>query len=145
MVATPIFFTDALASSIILAFVAFFMQNLQLSFTPYANADVNKLQKLASDCLLALALLNIPQRALSQASVDVDSEAQAPLKQVCDKLVGAMAFFLLAPLFLPVVWVAVARAMQSMKRSGGGRDSDRGLGEPLLHEDDGQLAESSVQ
>jgi hypothetical protein len=69
MVATPIFFTDTLASSIILAFVAFFMQNLQLSFQPYSNADVNKLQKLASDCLLALALLNIPQRSLSQASV----------------------------------------------------------------------------
>jgi hypothetical protein len=142
MVATPILFSDTLASSVILAFIAFFMQNLQLSFTPYANADVNKLQKLASDCLLALALLNIPQRALSQASVDVDSAAQAPLKQVCDKLVGAMAFFLLAPLFLPVVWVAVARAM---KRSGGSSDGARGLGEPLLHEDDGQLAEPSVQ
>jgi len=61
MVATPIFISDTLKSSIALAFVAFFMQNLQLSFAPYANADVNKLQKLASDCLLALAVLIVPQ------------------------------------------------------------------------------------
>jgi hypothetical protein len=141
MVATPIFFTDTLASSIILAFVAFFMQNLQLHFAPYVNADVNKLQKLAADCLLALALLNIPQRVLEQASVDVDAPSEAPLKVVCDRLEDAMALFLLAPLLLPLLALALESAggaVSGAAQSSGDKGTD--LTEPLLPLDGSALA-----
>jgi hypothetical protein len=106
MVATPIFVNDTLKSSVVLAFIVFFMQNLQLSFAPYANADVNMHQKLASDCLLALALLVVPLRVLAQASVDVDAPGQEPLKRACDGLGTAMAPFLLAPILLPLLAMA---------------------------------------
>ena len=106
MVATPLFVNDTLKSSVVLAFIVFFMQNLQLSFAPYANADVNMHQKLASDCLLALALLVVPLRVLAQASVDVDAPGQEPLKRACDGLGTAMAPFLLAPILLPLLAMA---------------------------------------
>jgi hypothetical protein len=135
MVAIPIFITNVLQSSLALAFVTFFMQNLQLSFTPYANADVNKLQKLASDCLLALAMLNIPQRSLQQASVDVDSPTELPLNRVCDRLDDVMALFLLAPLLLPVLVVvgkSLAQALGLTQRARVGGGGSFPNAEPLL-------------
>jgi hypothetical protein len=44
---------------------------------------------------------------LSQASVDVTDATEAPLQQACDLLDSFMAFFLLAPLLVPALWLAV--------------------------------------
>jgi hypothetical protein len=108
MVAAPIFATGLLTASIAQAFIALCMLTLQLSLAPFTNDDVNQHQQLASFCLLALAVLNIPQRALAQASVDLNSPLEHALKAMCDHAEGAMGFFLLAPVLLPLSWALQA-------------------------------------
>jgi hypothetical protein len=128
MVATPIFVTDSIQSSLVLTFIAFVMAWKQARASPYENDDVNAHAKLAAVCLVALAVLNLPQRVLSQASVDLASPSQRLLKKVCDGIEVAMIFFLLAPALAPLLapvlahWLraATARAESSIfgERSG---------------------------
>ena len=77
---------------------------------------------------------------LSQASVDVTDTTEVPLQQACDLLDSFMALFLLAPLLVPALWLAVTGVMKrsgkSSGGSGGGSGSARDLGEPLLHDDE---------
>jgi len=108
MVAAPVFVGSALAASLAQAFLALCMMALQFSLAPFTNDDVNQHQRLASFCLLALALLNIPQCALAQASVDLMSPLEQPLKALCDRAEDAMGFFLLAPVLLPLLWALQA-------------------------------------
>jgi hypothetical protein len=101
MVATPIFVKDSIKSSLVLTSIALVAAFLQFRAVPYINADVDAHAKLSACCLLALAMLNAPQRALSQASVDL--AASSTIKQVCDNIESAMLPFLLAPVVAPVL------------------------------------------
>jgi hypothetical protein len=108
MVAVPVFVNSALGASIAQAFIALCALALQFSLAPFTNDDVNQHQRLASFCLLALAVLNMPQQALRQGSVDLTSPEQQPLKALCDSAEDAMGFFLLAPVLLPLLWALKA-------------------------------------
>ena len=56
---------------------------------------------------------------LSQASVDVTDATEAPLQQACGLLDSFMVLFLLAPLLVPALWVAVTGAMKRSGKSSG--------------------------
>jgi hypothetical protein len=103
MVATPIFVSDNIQSSLVLTCIAFVMAWKQARASPYQNADVNAHAKLAAICLVALAVLVAPQRVLAQASVDLNSPSRQTLKNVCDGIEILMIFFLLAPVLAPVL------------------------------------------
>ena len=108
MVATPIFVADTLESSVTLALIAFLALLLHtICASPFAHEAVNTHQKIAATCLATLAVLNVPQETLLQASVDVNDATEAALKTVCDRLDGFMAVVLLAPVLLPLLWMAL--------------------------------------
>jgi hypothetical protein len=110
MVAIPVFTSEAIESSIALAFVTLIMATMQQLFSPYINQDVNTHQAIAGSCLLALALLNIPQQALVQASVDVSDHFHEALGKVCTKIEDGMVFFLICPAVLPpLAWYVADR------------------------------------
>ena len=86
-------------------------------------------QTLASNSLLALAIFNIPERVLRQASVDVTDPAQSALKEACNGIEGGMVFFLMVPvLVLPFLSVVSRRDRKRAAASASGNV----LEEPLL-------------
>jgi hypothetical protein len=60
---------------------------------------------------------------LSQASVDVTDATEVPLKQACDLLDSFMALFLLAPLLVPALWLAIAGCCSQAARTKDRRSS----------------------
>jgi hypothetical protein len=122
MVATPKLIANDIQSAIALAFIAMIMQVAERSCSEYRNPDVSKHQKLTADCLLALTLLNIPFKTLTQASVDVSAPVNSPLLRVCNQLQIGMAIILTVPAVLPLLWDQQRRRSLRSKLNGGDED-----------------------
>jgi hypothetical protein len=99
MVAVPVVLTSNIVSSMVFVLVALAASMFQLSYKPYTNMDVNKYQAMLCGCLFMLTFLNVPNRVLSAAAVNVSPSLMA----VTENIQVVTTFILLMPAVVPIV------------------------------------------